>query len=402
MESKKDTVAKNISKSYFVVSDTHLGSNKNGSNVPNYDEFCNFLKWIKNLPENGERIIVKKGESRYEKTILPPSKIILLGDILDLHDPENADRSNVLKQAAKPFALLQGIKCDKIYVVGNHDKDLYELADALKGSALHMDTSTFEVHKRHYPEKVDDGNKIGDLRYAFIHGHQYDKGQITEWVSKRFNIRFDPIDAIQDIANISLIKSVFREKIPTVLYGISSIFLIYMFLTYGGYPQSILDSFFKGFTSLSLLNIRSALGSLLIIVLLTFLFSFVIITPTVKLVTRFQGPIWDRFKPRDKEIKEVIEKGYYKKSSDKMNADVVVFGHTHIAGSYYLMSKKKLFINTGAWVEAEDERKLNTFAYIDDNCVEVLSWIGMKKEGIYTFEEVCSHSVETIHKNTGE
>lgn len=402
MESKKVTVAKNISESYFVVSDTHLGSNKNGSNVPNYDEFCNFLKWIRNLPENGERILVKKSESCYEKTILPPSKIILLGDILDLHDPENADRSNVIKQAAKPFALLQDIKCDKIYVVGNHDKDLYELADALKGSALDMDTSMFEVHKRHYPEKVDDGTKIGDLMYAFIHGQQYDTMQITESISKRIKMRFDPIDVIQDIANISPIKSAFRKKMPTVLYGIAFIFLVYIFLTYGGYPQSILDSFFKGFTSPSLLNIVSASGSLLIIVLLTFLFSFVVITPTVKVLTRFQGPIWDRFKPRDKEIKEVIENGYYKKSSDKMNADVVVFGHTHIAGSYYLMSKKKLFINTGAWVDAKDERKLNTFAYINDNCVEVFSWIGMKKEGIYTFEEVCSHSVETIHKNTGK
>jgi len=41
---------------YFVVSDTHLGSNKKGSNVPNYEEFCSFLKWLKSIPDSGTMV----------------------------------------------------------------------------------------------------------------------------------------------------------------------------------------------------------------------------------------------------------------------------------------------------------------------------------------------------------
>jgi UDP-2,3-diacylglucosamine pyrophosphatase LpxH len=384
---------KNTPKNYLVISDTHLGGNKNGSNVPNYDEFCSFLKWIKYLPEAGERIWVKKGESGYEKTIAPPSKIILLGDILDLWDPENADRNNVIKQIAKPFSLLQGVKCDKAYVVGNHDQDLYELSDALKNESgcLDMDTSIFEVHRRHYPETVDNGEEIGKLKYAFIHGHQYDKMQITEPLSKRFKIRFDPLDVIQDLSNVSMIKSVFKERTPTVMYGVLVILLIYW-----NSLQSILGSFLNLVqTPLWLVKILSGFLELS----WAFILSFVVTTPAVKLIARYQGPAWKLLlRPRDKTVKQVIDEGYYNESYDKMNVDVVVFGHTHIADWYYLKSKKRLFINTGAWVNEKDGRHLNTFAYIDENCINILSWLGTKKDGMYAFEEICSHPVGSIHQ----
>lgn len=360
--------------SYFVISDTHLGSNTKGGNVPDVNALCQFLEWINELKLD-DKILVQKnnsnGENCYEKSIVPPSKIILLGDILDLWDTENGDRSNVIKEAAKPFALLQSIKCDKIYVVGNHDQDLYELADILKEerlkgkkeSHLNLGSCVLEVHKRHYPEKVDCGKDIGGKKYAFIHGQQYDRVQITEWISKKFKIRFDPLDFIQDISNVSWIKSIFRKKIPTVVY-IGSVFLIVYLYSLGWIGRTML----------------------------TVLLTFAAIPPLVKTITRIQNLVWKLVKPKDKTVEQVIENGsYYKKGSDHMNADVVVFGHTHMPGSYYLKEKNRLFINTGAWLKANDNRKVNTFAYIDNKGIDVLSWVGEKKKDTYVFEEVCSH-----------
>lgn len=316
---ESESTKNNKDGSYFVISDIHLGSNINGGNVPNVDALCQFLEWINGL-ELDNRIFVQKNnstsENNYVKTIVPPSKIILLGDILELWDPENGDRSNVIKRAAKPFALLQSIKCDKIYVVGNHDQDLYELADVLKQESgngekttpLDLGSCRLEVHKRHYPEKdkVNDGIDIGGRKYAFIHGQQYDKLQITEPIYKRFKIRFDPLDFVQDISNISWVKSIFRKKWPTIGYFVS------ILLTIG--------LFFLG-----------VVGKIMLIILSV----FVAIPPLVKFITYIQSKVWKFIKPRDKEVKDVIENGsYYKKSSDHMNVDVVVFGHTHMPDSY--------------------------------------------------------------------
>ena len=102
-------------------------------------------------------------------------------------------------------------------------------------------------------------------------------------------------------------------------------------------------------------------------------------------------------KARDKSVKEVLEEGYYRKSDDTMkDVNVVLFGHTHLAGSFYLESKKRLFVNTGAWVKETDGRKLNTFAYIDNDGIEVLSWTGKKEGGRYVFDHVASHSASSL------
>jgi UDP-2,3-diacylglucosamine pyrophosphatase LpxH len=348
---------------------------------------------VKHLEGKGERIYVKNEKKGYETTIMPPSKIVLLGDILDLWDPENSDRSYNIKRGAEPFSLIHETECDKVYVVGNHDQDLYELADVLEKdkTALNLGDHKLEVYRKHYPLNVINGIRIGEIKYAFLHGHQFDKIQITEYVNKKLRIRFDPLDVVQDISNISIVKSVFKEKRPTVVYiillGISFLLWGYLqtqpgFISTGRTPQ-FMDIVFS-----YLWNIPFAL-----------LISYVILTPLVKVITKLQGYIWNKFlkaKARDKTVKEVIEEGYYKESSDKMNVDVVIFGHTHIAGSFYLESKNRLFVNTGGWVKETDGRKLNTFAYIDNNGIEVLSWTGKKEDDRYVFEHICTHSADSL------
>ena len=477
-------IKKNPDQRWIVISDTHIGGNPDGSNIPKYNDLCCFLDWIKHLDEKGDPIWVKKdrlfcwekipGEDNkrfkellmqifdvkwvkkakikklengatirvakhknfltlklndkktrvtleiddgrtdefiaksekgkleifnkdeldYETRIYSPSMILLLGDILDLWDPEKSDRSYNIKRGAQPLSLLHDIKCDKIYVVGNHDQDLYELADVLEKDkdSLILGSYKMEIYRRHYPLNVDKGIMIGDLKYAFLHGHQFDKVQITEPINKALGIRFDPLDVVLDISNISIVKSVFKEKKwtkPTTAYLVlTGSLLLWIYLQKGSYVPM--------FQTFTLTNI---LGDILKAVLV----SYIVLTPLVKLIAKYQGPLWNylfKAKARDKTVKEVLDDGYYKESSDKMeNVDVVVFGHTHISGSSYLESRKRLFVNTGGWVKETDGRKLNTFAYIDNNGIEVLSWTGKKEDGRYVFEHICSHITGSLKKN---
>lgn len=84
------------------------------------------------------------------------------------------------------------------------------------------------------------------------------------------------------------------------------------------------------------------------------LISYVALTPLVKVIAKLQGYIWNKF------------------------------------------SKNRLFVNTGGWVKETDGRKLNTFAYIDNNGIEVLSWTGKKEDGMYVFEHVCTHTADSL------
>lgn len=478
---------KNSDQSWIVISDTHIGGNPDGSNIPNDSDLCNFLEWAKHLEGKGEPIRVKNilfnwneipgndnsrlryfikqnygiywerdveiekidddytikvynyekavflklnnkrtmvkvetdnnrsGEldelitelendklniymknekKRYERTIMPPSKIVLLGDILELWDPENSDRSYNIKRGAEPFSLIHEMKCDKIYVVGNHDQDLYELADILENdkSALKLGDYRLEVYKRHYPSNVINGILIGKIKYAFLHGHQFDKAQVTERINKKLGIRFDPLDIVQDMSNISIIKPVFKGKNKeTVVYFIVTLFLLEL-----SYIRGLLLSLT---TSIQTPRLLITIISNLLTLVWAFLVSYVVLTPLVKVISELQGYIWNKFlkvRARDKTVKEVIDEGYYDKNKDIMNVDVVIFGHTHIAGSFYLESKERLFVNTGSWIKETDGRKLNTFAYIDNNGIDVLSWTGKKEEGKYVFEHVCTHTADSL------
>ena len=66
-------------------------------------------------------------------------------------------------------------------------------------------------------------------------------------------------------------------------------------------------------------------------------------------------------KPKFKTVKEVIEDGYYQEQKDNIDTDVIVFGHTHFAGSYEIKkeTKRKLFLNSGCWVGEDAELSEN-------------------------------------------
>jgi hypothetical protein len=101
------------------------------------------------------------------------------------------------------------------------------------------------------------------------------------------------------------------------------------------------------------------------------------------IVAEGQSKIYNLTKPLDKTAKQVIEDEYYLKNKDTIKTDIIVFGHTHFAGSYELKSEKgeKLFINSGCWTGSDtningEMRYANTFIYIDEGGAYIMKWLG--------------------------
>lgn len=104
------------------------------------------------------------------------------------------------------------------------------------------------------------------------------------------------------------------------------------------------------------------------------------------IVAHTQRSIYNSKKPIYKTAEKVITAGYYQAINDTIYAEVVVFGHTHFASSYELISEagKKLFLNSGCWVGTDTElngkmRYVNSFIYLDENGAYLLTWRGSGK-----------------------
>jgi UDP-2,3-diacylglucosamine pyrophosphatase LpxH len=343
--------------SCIVVSDVHLGSKS-----CNYKQFCEFLKWVRKLED--QEVPIKCGDK--EVAITSPEKFILLGDILELWDPKDGDRDNVVRQSIRPFSLLSDIGCEKIYVIGNHDDAIHRYDEKIDYETLHNDT-TLNVCNRHYPETCPEYLEIGERSYFFIHGHQYDKGQIPAFVLRLTGMRWDPLNWFQVLFNIPFTKK----------YWILNS-LIFLALVFGGWMY-LWDS-----------ALKSNFGYTLIWAVLTGFFALCSI-PAI--FTKSQRTIYNLRKPKDKTAQQIIEDKYYKEQKDTVVADVIVFGHTHFASSHASSheGKKKLFINSGCWVKEKDciidgkQRYTNTFVYIDESGAYILKWNDGKIDCIEAF-----------------
>ena len=354
----------------IVVSDVHLGGKSS-----HCKDFRDFLEWLNTLSDegtslngNGNKVDIKK-----------PGTIILLGDILELWDPEEDDRNYVISDVLTTISILNSIDCDIIYVIGNHDEDLLDFKKVWRKKGVeHINNGkgTFKMFYRSYPktkegtEKVK-GIAIGKKKYAFLHGHQFDRFQVfyklSRFLSKTLNkqVRIDPIDWFQDLANVS-----FTKNIGLKLNGHTLIFCLFLVL-YG----------LVGYYWFKDTPIGSGLGILWIVIS-----SFFVLTILPKVVTFLNTEIWRRIPgtivKKCKPIEEVIKERYVDKKGEKIDANIIVFGHTHNSGYYPKEPKKneRLFINTGCWVKLskkciEKEKAIpNTFLYIDTESLYLLKW----------------------------
>ena len=141
----------------IVFSDTHFGFEPESK-----IRFKNLLDW---LTTSQRKVVTVKGEAR---TLEEPSKVILLGDILEYWTPRDADASLALKEGFENLRSLFAFAPEIVYVAGNHDHVIGSYADEYQlepGSRL-------LVRPDHYPDDLSDepgkkykGEQIGDKVY---------------------------------------------------------------------------------------------------------------------------------------------------------------------------------------------------------------------------------------------
>lgn len=453
-------------KSIIVISDVHLGGSEGPETI---NRIVNFLDTI----QKGTATVIcnetsQGGEQKsIIKNLLPPSKIILLGDILDLWNPRNQDRNYAFIDSLIFFLKLREIPSDVIYVTGNHDEDVGELMNSygadspdksnpayhiyslFKGKngkleSLKIDWTDYhklEISPRHYPATSTKGHvrglNAGGVHYVFVHGQQFDKQQVTYSISQAIGCRFDIIDSIEDILNCSIIKEVRKSLLTQLLIAIFVILNILTFvlpifnsdlistearwlvggitglalflillkcIQLFGYTKKDLPSsplLFKMSLGLALLEIILvgigawfySFGVLEVLynfgVFIFFWVLFIFIIPL--LYAALSNWMYTTFfSAKNYDVQGVYEEAL-KSEKYTYNAEVLIFGHTHISGTYpnteedikhlgiSYHGKPPLLINTGAWV-----RNIygidDSFAYIDTAGVALMKWHDTQRE----------------------
>lgn len=151
----------------YTIADTHLGLRERGPGGHRDSPaiLANFFRWLNGLPKEGEELQIWENGSVRTRQMLPPSDVVLLGDILELWDAEN---QAILLSALPVGAALATIDAKKIYVLGNHDNIL----ENLEGS-YPFGLPELHVVKGVYPNPKNEGPlQIGARTFFFIHGHQ--------------------------------------------------------------------------------------------------------------------------------------------------------------------------------------------------------------------------------------
>ena len=404
--------------SIIVVSDLHLGGTEDPETSARFSRFLDCLQKL-----DGTTMV--RGRNVY-----PPSTVILLGDILELWDPRDQDRDNVVLDAAVPFLKLERLGCKLIYVTGNHDEDIGDFSHCLKKRGMAdtiplLNNATLSIFRRSYPEK-NPCLDVGGVRYKFLHGQQFDPEQITSTISECVGERFDPVDFLEDLANNNAAK-----RIPSwtnwvlcatftallVINGVPSLAplvpatalafwgSILVLLLVGSYLFAvpfreeisswiIATAFFISFLGLVLLLLLGFPwmypGLFLAILVLNFLFVCIVSLP--RLIAYGKRSFYNHFRAKDMTIGEMIKEDvqrpffinrYIRPEKIAFTADVVIFGHTHVADIHeYTVPdtfrnlpplaplKKFLLFNTGSWVRAGAGPKKRSgiflFGIIDD------------------------------------
>jgi predicted phosphodiesterase len=245
-------------------------------------------------------------------------------------------------------------------VLGNHDEDIADYLDTamklksekeIKGSTFKINNANFRIINRHYPEDPEDREKgflkIGDYKYFFIHGQQFDK-LFTE---------LGPLASIPTYT--TKMSGTFSKVFPFNGWSIVGAFVISSLLNWRIFRFK--NAYLSAFTY----------------------FTFLLSIP--RLFTYLQGPFWKMFrgnltdKPKYKDIKTIVDQKYYDVNKDKTDWDVnIVFGHTHVPEIRSLpleehgKEHKCLFLNSGSWTK--EAGTYNTFIYLDETGYYLFKW----------------------------
>ncbi|MGQ9720352.1 MAG: hypothetical protein ACUVXA_03410 [Candidatus Jordarchaeum sp.] len=368
--------------SFFVISDTHLGlvpgpEEKSKGVICEPDKVGQFVNWLIRL-RNGEKTMIKLGpwgNGRKEKVLKPPEKLILNGDILELWDA--TDRA--IDYSSRPiFDLFQRLKCEKIYILGNHDYDLQPLTGAYPSGE-----QTMSIVKELYPSQSEEGKKDGDKKvitlkkgdrdYLFLHGYQFDR-----------IFRFHPWKLLPGVRSGALAFGRYGDLFIGLLFlGIIAVVLNSIFIQWN--PLSFLG-FNIGFWNW-VIPFLTVVGNPALIFLWAVLGS-------PRIFYLYGRKVWNRVVGtrynRKVSIKGILSwwRRFSKNRTVTGKKLRIIYGHTHLFDavlpdelSKFSRKKEKVDIavfNTPAWVKDWSEKhrqKLRAAClYIDDEDELFLGW----------------------------
>jgi len=279
---------------------------------------------------------------------------------------------------------------------------------------------TLEICNRRYPTPHARGGNlgldVGGVKYAFIHGQQFDKEQITYTISRAFRQRFDPVDFFQDLASISVTKKM--TFLSHVMNMVLAVALLQLFFTPAFFPLVLFIGaiggiilaviflygiFLFGFRerdqpSSSWLTWACALAFIVIIIILAagrfypqsvfpllFLIPFIsslYILAVISLpmfIAHVKRTAYTLWSSRNMGSKEIVAKKRFDLKKYQYESRVLVFGHTHQADFEAVEGSKsvRLLVNTGTWVDESTQGKCSdhdTFMYIDKTGPCCMRW----------------------------
>jgi UDP-2,3-diacylglucosamine pyrophosphatase LpxH len=334
---------------YLVVSDVHLGSDECCRK-----EFADFLDWMADWQSAGETV-VETDEGPL--TLVPPQTLILLGDILELWAPRNAERNNVIQDSISIFSKLIDLDCQKVYVLGNHDMMLcggYERRGATLIDFVCKNAARFEVFPRHYPCDPQTPRvqllSLRERKYLFVHGHQFDPefrraGGSMKFVpliaglASSFDIvpAFGPVCLVLSLISIGLLVASLSHVTP-----VDPVWWVALLIAVG-YPG------FSWIIAKEMKHVWNFTQSLT---------AFTRSDPCQKDVSSWPWPWHKRSGMRYTQISDFVrDSAYFDLNKDDSKPDVIVFGHTHVPEMCKPLLvdtsdplSERQFINSGSWL----------------------------------------------------
>ncbi|MGZ4908366.1 MAG: metallophosphoesterase [Halobacteriota archaeon] len=361
----------------LVISDTHFGF-EDESEV----RFQHFMTYLTDAVHSGRMVIKSRQELSSEiprkalrkESLEAPHKIILLGDILDLLVSRDSNTVRPFWESFNPINSLISLNKELVYISGNHDA---VVGNNYKGRKYPLKgNATLRVYLDQYPAKDPHGRwlgvQIGKSKYVFAHGHQFDFFFGNPSVMRFANFAgFSSAAA----ANLKWFRRLGAFAFALALGVVISAFL------YNWLP-SLLAQLIPMLEQHPLLSGFVLLGWWFFgaIAFLGVFWAFILAAQSWYNYSRHpghtQGGRYEKLLPvrSRRSIRQIIGTLGFWWQKRKIDADVVVFGHTHDPEIYASKhASVKLLVNAGSWIVQRDLTH-DTFVYIDESGPRLLQW----------------------------
>jgi predicted phosphodiesterase len=367
----------------LALSDTHFGFEPESET-----RFLGFIEYLKDWVDNGTTTIYKTIDGKPE-TLDAPRRIILLGDIIDLWVRRDANIVRPYKESYNPVTSLielGGNTLDELhkiriaYVVGNHDR----LADAYKDKNVLC--NWMHVYDEAYPETVGgqwQGEQIGNKKYLFLHGHQFSMFR-NKSVLRFGNFIGSAAAAAEGFWQFKWFGGI--ALIVTVVIAASAFVPNPLFSALSGFATSFGVRFGAGVTLLTglFLGILATFGVLWLFGRLMWVYYELFRHPGGATKSKHDAVqtllAWVKRHLRRRPVCDTVQSRGFKQAEPAIDADIVVFGHTHnpgvcTIGDHQHNHRIQQLVNTGSWIAPlTDDDNYDTFVYIDESRGRLYRW----------------------------